>query len=472
MQLFAPSLAFVDTETTGMRAAEDRITEIGIVRVDGDPDGGTPRVSEWSTLVDPGEPIPAVIQALTGITDTMVRGAPAFSAIASAIEARIEGCVFIAHNARFDHGFLKHEFARAGRAFSARALCTVKLSRRLYPDAEGHGLDAIIARHALAITDRHRALGDARAIWDFMQALYREFPAEVIAAATKRILRIPSLPPQLPPDVLDALPEAPGVYLFYGDNPLPLYVGKSVNLRDRVAAHFCSDWRHESDLRLSQEIRRIEHQTTAGELGALLRESQLVKALLPAHNRALRRKEDAGALAVGDDGVPRFVPAAALEPSALAGHFGPFGSRRGARETLRSLAAEHALCWRRLGLERRADGPCFQRQLKRCAGVCVGEETTSSHDARLVLALARHAIPRWPCAGPGLIREATPDGERTDVHVLRDWCWLGTAHDDGELARILDAPPRPEFDIDVTQLLLRRHKSGVLPLLAVPVATG
>src|SRR5664279_6054101 len=215
MQLFAPSLAFVDTETTGMRAAEDRITEIGIVRVDGDADGGPPRVSEWSTLVNPGEPIPAVIQALTGITDAMVKGAPAFPAIASAIEARIDGCVFIAHNARFDHGFLKHEFARAGRAFSARALCTVKLSRRLYPEAEGHGLDAIIARHALAVADRHRALGDARSLWAFVLALYRDLPADAIAAAVKRILRIPSLPPQLPADVLETLPETPGVYLFY-----------------------------------------------------------------------------------------------------------------------------------------------------------------------------------------------------------------------------------------------------------------
>src|SRR5664279_923578 len=159
MQLFAPSLAFVDTETTGMRAAEDRITEIGIVRVDGDADGGPPRVSEWSTLVDPGEPIPAVIQSLTGITDAMVKGAPAFGAIASAIEARLEGCVFVAHNARFDHGFLKHEFARIGRPFAARALCTVKLSRRLYPEAEGHGLDAIIARRTAGRCARIRASG-------------------------------------------------------------------------------------------------------------------------------------------------------------------------------------------------------------------------------------------------------------------------------------------------------------------------
>ncbi len=469
MQLFAPSVAFVDLETTGMRAAEDRVTEVGIVRVDADPHGGAPRVSEWSSLVNPGEPIPAFIQTLTGISDAMVAQAPPFADIASAIEARIEGCVFVAHNARFDHGFLKHEFARIGRPFSARALCTVKLSRRLFPEADGHGLDAIVARHALPATDRHRALGDARAIWQFVQALYREVPADLIDSVTRRILRIPSLPPQLPADALDALPESPGVYLFYGENPLPLYIGKSVNLRDRVAAHFCGDWQRETDMRLSQEIRRIEFEDTAGEIGALLRESQLIKSLLPVHNHALRRKSDAGVLELPETpGPPRFVPAAAIEPGSTTTRYGPFSSKRQARETLRALAAEHALCWTALGLEKRP-GPCFARQIRRCAGACVGAESPDEHGARLAEALARHAIARWPCPAMAAVREPSAQGERVDVHVLRDWCWLGTARDEGELARIVEAPPRPAFDIDITKLLLRRHNAGTLPLVAIPM---
>ena len=467
MNLFAPSVAFVDLETTGMRAAVDRVTEVGIVRVDVAAGGGPPRVSEWSTLVNPGEPIPPVIQALTGITDSMVREAPAFPAIASAIEARIEGCVFVAHNARFDHGFLKHEFARIGRPFSARALCTVKLSRRLFPEAAGHGLDAIVARHQLAATDRHRALGDARAVWAFVQALYNEFPEELLATVVKRILRIPSLPPQLPADALDHVPETPGVYLFYGDNPLPLYVGKSVNLRDRVAAHFCGDWQRETDLRLSQEIRRIEFEETAGEVGALLRESHLVKALLPAHNHALRRKAESGVLELpAIPGPPRYLSGDAIAMEKLAGKYGPFSSRRQAREALRSLADQHALCWTALGLEKRP-GPCFARQLKRCAGACVGAESAKEHAERLAGALAAHAIPAWPCPGLAALRECSAGGERVDVHVLRDWCWLGTARDEGELARIIEAPPRQEFDIDIAKLLLRRHKAGTLPLIPV-----
>ena len=467
MQLFAPSIAFVDLETTGTRAAADRITEVGIVRVDADVRGGPPSIHEWSSLVDPEVPIPAVIQALTGITDAMVAGAPTFSSIAADIEERLADCVFVAHNARFDHGFLKHAFARIGRTFSARPLCTVRLSRRLFPDVQGHSLDVVVARHRLTVTDRHRALGDARALWAFVEAIYREIPADFIADAVQRILRIPSLPPQLPPDSLDCLPEMPGVYLFYGDNALPIYVGKSINIRERVAAHFSGDWRSETDLRLSQEIRRIEFEETAGELGALLREATLVKSLLPAHNRALRRKEEAGVLTLADGGVPRYVPAAAIDVAELALTYGPFASRRSAREALRAIAAEHALCWRRLGLEKRADGPCFQRQLKRCAGACVGVEAIADHDRRTTAALAPLAIPRWPFAGPALISERNAMRDRTDVHVLRHWCWLGTARDEGELAALLDAPPHPQFDIDVARLLLKRWKRRSLALVDV-----
>ena len=468
MQLFAPSLAFVDLETTGMRAEGDRITEVGIVRVDMDPDGGPPRVAEWSSLVDPGIPIPPVIQALTGITDAMVAGAPTFASIAGPIEERLEGAVFIAHNARFDHGFLKHAFARIGRPMSARALCTVRLSRRLYPDAQGHGLDAIVARHDLTNTARHRALGDARVLWSFVEMLYREHDADTIAAAVKRILKIPSLPPQLPPDALDVLPDSPGVYLFYGENPLPLYIGKSVHLRERVGAHFTSDWRQESDMRLSQEIRRIEFESTAGELGALIREAIIIKRLLPAHNRALRRKADAGVLRFIEDGSPRYIPACEVTPAELVGAYGPFSSKRGARETLRSLAAEHALCWRRLCIEKRTDGPCFQRQIRRCGGACVGAESARDHDARLFAALMPLQIPPWPVNGIGLLREQDATAQRTDVHVMRDWCWLGTARDDGELAMLLECPPTSQFDLDVARMLLKRHAQGKL-LLVDPI---
>ncbi len=145
LTILAPAVAFVDLETTGTSATGDRVTEVAIVRVQDDE-----MVEEWSTLVDPERSIPPDIQILTGITNEMVRGAPTFAEIRNDVRSRLEGHLFVAHNARFDYGFLKNEFARLEMAFTAEVLCTVRLSRRLYPEAAGHSLDALIARHGLA----------------------------------------------------------------------------------------------------------------------------------------------------------------------------------------------------------------------------------------------------------------------------------------------------------------------------------
>jgi len=460
--VLAPAVAFVDLETTGATAGADRVTEIGIVRII---DGVT---DEWSSLVNPGCSIPPEIQAMTGITNAMVANAPRFADIAEAVAHKLEGCIFIAHNARFDYGFMKHEFARIGRRFSAKVLCTVKLSRRLFPEHPRHNLDAIVERHALPAQERHRALGDARILARFVEALYRSRSAEEIGAAVARALKRPSLPPHLPPDILDGIPDEPGVYRFFGLNDLPIYIGKSIDLRERIGAHFSSDYRSANDIRLSLEVHSIEYEVTAGELGALLRESALVKSLLPSHNQRLRKRTALVALEVGaTPGAPAFVPACAIDADGFEGLHGPFGSRRAAREVLRDLAAQHGLCWKALGLERR-QGACFARQLRRCNGACVGEESADAHHARLRHALARFALAPWPFRGIVGIREASVLEQRVDVHVVDRWCWLGTASDEASLHQLVAEPPRGVFDLDTYRILrkfiARLPRSSIVPL--------
>lgn len=200
---FAPKIAFVDVETTGTSPAAARITEVGVVLVA--PSGaeeasGERRVERWSTLVNPGVPIPPEIRLLTGITDAMLANAPRFAEIADELRARLDGAVFVAHQASFDYGFVRREFERVGVAFHATTLCTVRLSRRLFPDRAPHSLDAIIARLGLPATDRHRALGDAQALWEFVQALYRRFPGPVVEDAARRLMRHPGPASRLPAD--------------------------------------------------------------------------------------------------------------------------------------------------------------------------------------------------------------------------------------------------------------------------------
>lgn len=178
---------FVDLETTGTAPARERITEVAVLRVG--PDG---YAEEWSTLVHPEQRIPPAITAITGIDDAMVRAAPRFAEIADALQQRLSGAVFVAHNAPFDYGFVKAEFARLGRAFEAPTLCTVRLSRQLYPQRTPHTLDAIVDRHrlraAMGDAGRHRALGDARLIHAFLAHIERDLEPEVLDAALKRLI--------------------------------------------------------------------------------------------------------------------------------------------------------------------------------------------------------------------------------------------------------------------------------------------
>ena len=133
-------MVFIDLETTGANFARDRILEIGLVEVSND------GASEWSTLIAPGVPVSSFITGLTGIDDAMVAGAPAFERIATELRERLQGKLLVAHNARFDYGFLKAEFARLGVDFRSPVLCTVKLSRKLAPKAGRHNLDTLIER--------------------------------------------------------------------------------------------------------------------------------------------------------------------------------------------------------------------------------------------------------------------------------------------------------------------------------------
>ena len=186
---FPGGLAFVDIETTGGPAQRESITEVGIVQVDED------GVREWSTLVRPESRIPETIQRLTGIDDDMVADAPRFADIADEIFDRLDGRLFVAHNARFDHGHLRAAFRRAGLDMRPQVLCTVKLSRRLFPDHRRHGLDHLIERHGLVVADRHRALGDAQLLWQFWQKIHERFPPGHIEAMVRELVGHPSLPP-------------------------------------------------------------------------------------------------------------------------------------------------------------------------------------------------------------------------------------------------------------------------------------
>lgn len=268
-------LAFVDLETTGATGAQDRITEIGIVRV------GPEGVHEWSSLVNPGTRISAFIEQLTGISNAMVSSAPSFAELASTVRELLAGHLFIAHNARFDYGFVRHEFRRLDEVFRAPVLCTVKLSRKLYPQHHRHSLDTLIERHGLSVSARHRALGDAQLIHQFWTLHQGDDETRArLDAAVDELCGQTLLPAHIEARLADDLPEGRGVYVFYGHDAQGceqlIHIGRAKTLRTRVVGYFS---RHKpppaAKAELAARVQRIECFPVADEAEAILLEASL-----------------------------------------------------------------------------------------------------------------------------------------------------------------------------------------------------
>lgn len=446
--LFDRPCAVVDLETTGGHITRDRITEIGIILIDGE------RQERIEMLVNPGQPIPPFIEQITGISDAMVADAPPFADIAPALLEKLQGRLFIAHNVRFDYGFLKNEFKRAGLAFRSEVLCSVKLSRLLYPQYFKHSLESIIQRHGIVETGRHRALADADALLQFLQLALAEHGQAQVEEQARVLMAAPTAPPGLDPEVMERLPDVPGVYLFYGENELPLYVGKSVNLRSRVLAHFSGDHRQNKEMRISQQIKRVEWVETVGEFGALLQELQLIKSLQPLHNLRGRLSQELCSLQLGpqDNGylAPRIVYARDVDFSRPDALYGLFRSQKEAKKALSELCDGNGLCQTCLGLESRGarKGACFAYQIGRCKGACVGKEDADSHNQRLVLALGRLKLQSWPYPGAVAVRETDPVSGEWEEHLFERWCYLGSRRA-GQSA----VQGTPRFDVDTYKLL-------------------
>ncbi|MDS0847830.1 exonuclease domain-containing protein [Burkholderia cenocepacia] len=272
-------LVFVDLETTGGSLADHRITEIGVVEI------GPLGVSTWTSLVNPGQAIPPFIRQLTGISDAMVRDAPTFASLAPALFERLDGKLFVAHNASFDRGFLRAEFERAGVAFNPDVLCTVRLSRALFPRESRHGLDALIERHGLVPAARHRALADADLLWQFWRQLHDIVPLERLREQIARTTRHFRLGGDLTEAWLDTAPAGCGAYALFGERDEALYVGRSVRVRQRLRALLTGERRSSKEMRLAQQVRRVEWRETGNELGAMLAEAQWIARLRPSYNR-------------------------------------------------------------------------------------------------------------------------------------------------------------------------------------------
>lgn len=457
-------MAFVDVETTGSSITGDRIMEIGILRVE-----NNSVVETFSSLINPHTYVPEFISGMTGITSDMLQEAPSFEDIAQEIYELLEGCVFVAHNVRFDYGFIRNEFKRFGYSYSSRLLCTAKFSRALFPQYNKHNLDSIMERFGLACENRHRAFDDAKVMWEFYEKVITEHTHLPIEETLKVVLKQPSVPLNVPVVELETLPEGPGVYLFYGEGDVPLYIGKSNNIRERVLSHFSGDHTRDSEMIIAQQMKRIETIETAGELGALLLEAKLVKEKKPMFNKRLRsggiftvlfeQKDEDGYYRVHVEEVTS-IPAERLNSIIAVTR-----SKKKAKEDLEQIAKTYGLCKKLLGLEK-TSGSCFGNKLGSCNGACVKEEDPEVYNLKHIGVFSQYRIKPWPYNGPVLYTEHNGTTNQREHFIIDKWCYLGTA-DDTDLWDISTTRYTYEFDHDMYMILkafLKKKQQLVVPL--------
>ncbi len=393
----------VDLETTGGTPATSAITEFGAVKV-----RGGEVLGEFQTLVDPGGPIPAFIATLTGITTSMVVSAPKIGEVLPSFLEFAQGAVLVAHNARFDVGFLKAAAAELGHPWPApQVLDTVALARRAVTRDEvpNHKLSTLAAFFGATITPNHRALSDARATVDVLHALLARLAPlgithlEDLATATDPVPEGRRRKRHL----ADGLPDSPGVYQFRDVHGEVLYVGTATSIRRRVRSYFTAA---EQRKRMNEMV-GLAHEVVPIVCGTVLeaqvRELRLIAEHSPRYNRRSRFPERMPWVRLTVEPYPRLSivrevrAAGGPGPQEAEAHIGPFGSRSGAEQALEALHATFRLrqCTARLPASASAS-PCALAGMGRCGAPCTGEQTP--HDYTVIVAEVRAAMLQDPSA--------------------------------------------------------------------------
>ncbi len=371
--------AIVDIETTGGKASRSRITEIAIALHDGEK-----VIDRYETLINPESVIPFGITQLTGITQGMVENAPKFYEVAKKIVQMTENAIFVAHNVRFDYGFVREEFKRLGFTYSRRQLCTVRLTRNTFPGLRSYSLDNLIRHFKIPFRNRHRAMGDVEATTIlFEKILAKEESEKKMKELINLGVKESRLPKNITLEQLHALPEVAGVYYFYDANGEVVYVGKSINIKKRVMEHFAKTTPKAS--KLQKYVDDISYEITGSELVALLYESFEIKRLRPPINRAQRLRDFPYVIHqfTNDEGyicLDIAKPTAKIRKSLkVIAEYPKIASAKG---YLARALGTFELCAYHCNIEA-GNKPCFNYHVKKCLGSCLGKESSEAYNERV-----------------------------------------------------------------------------------------
>ncbi len=370
----------IDVETTGNGILGNRITEICIVLL-----RGNKVLDKFTSLVNPEQNIPPFITGLTGIDNDMVRDAPKFHEIAERIIEITTGAIFVAHNVNFDYNVVKGEFKSLGYTFTRKKLCTVRLSRKLIPGLFSYSLGRLCSSLSIPLVDRHRAEGDTDATVILFQRILELDPEfKMINSFLNARSKEATLPPHLDVNVIDALPEETGVYLFKDQKGKVIYAGKAKNIKQRVVSHFYD--KKNKEYALGQNTYAIDYEITGNELIALLLEAEKIQKHYPKFNRA--QKKVVAPYRIMQYTNRSGVIQLAIDRSKSTDYsLEVFYRRSDAIQQLEQLCFDYQLCPRYCNLQS-ISGQCSHYRIKNCKGICHGKESVALYNMRVQQALS------------------------------------------------------------------------------------
>ncbi len=365
----------IDIETTG----RNKITEISIFKYE-----GNQVIDEFTSLVNPETLIPSYITALTGIDNGMVANAPRFHEVAESILEITKDCIFVAHNVNFDYNIIRNEFKDIGVNFSRRKLCTIRLSRKLFPGFKSYSLGKLCKSLNIEVVDRHRARGDAEAtVILFEMLLARTDAAQVFGDFLKKNSKEATLPAHLSSNIFEALPNSAGIYYFKNKKGKIIYVGKAKDIKKRVLSHFYN--KTDKELNLCRETSDIDFELSGSEFIALLMEDAAIKKHYPEYNQVAKRAPRAYGIFSYTD-RKGCIHLAYNNLKATPNPLFTLFNITDCRSYLEKVCMQFELCPKYCHLQEGVDA-CSHYKIKTCHGVCTDEETVDDYNNRVNLAI-------------------------------------------------------------------------------------
>ena len=375
--------AVLDIETTGGKYNEEGITEIAIHKFD-----GHKVVDKFISLVNPEKEIQPFVVKLTGINSKMLRTAPKFHEVAKRIVEITEDTVIIAHNAQFDYRILRTEFRRLGYNFERKTLCTVELSQKLLPDAESYSLGKLVRSLGIAVSDRHRANGDALATLKlFKLLLAKDSDKEIIQSVVKAETLGELSPRQL--DMVDNVPSETGVYYLHNKDGDIIFIGKSTNIKKRVNQHFTKSG--DRARKLQKETKKVSFEKTGSELAAQLKEYEELRRNRPKYNQKQKSRLFSHVIYENVDqkgySSLQISSAGPVQKNCIT----TFNSIHSAQNTLHEISLEFELCDKINGTSE-AKTNCGKYEDGKCYGACIDKENVDAYNARIHKAIEKNSI--------------------------------------------------------------------------------